>query len=100
MSSSFDKLPFGPYDDKIIFDEFNYEEVNTTSCMGTKAIHICDHLLNQPKTNIHQKYLAICVPCYNENIGELMKTIISLMENIEFMKKRIRMYDDDIGRYV
>jgi hypothetical protein len=80
-------LPFGPMEGSLIFDNFTYEDVKTTQCLGKVCTNICTHLLDDPDTN--KRYLTICVPCYNEDLDELLKTLLSLMENIEFMQRKV-----------
>lgn len=43
------------------------------------------------------KYLCVCVPCYNESLDDLMKTVKSLMENVDFLKHKTRFTDDEAG---
>ena len=86
MAFSLD-LPFGPMEGELIFDEFTFEEVKTTECMGKVCKNICGSLLDDPDPN--KKYLTICVPCYNEDLDELLKTLYSLMENVEFMQRKV-----------
>ena len=33
-----------------------------------------------------KNYFCICIPCYNESMDDLMKTVLCLLENIDFMK--------------
>ena len=35
-------------------------------------------------------YVAFCIPCYNETFDSLIKTILSIMENVDFMKHNAR----------
>jgi hypothetical protein len=82
-----EQLPFGPMDEPILFDNFSYEDVKTKECLGKVCKNICGHLLNDPDEK--KRYLTICVPCYNEDLDELLKTLFSLMENIEFMQRKV-----------
>lgn len=82
-----DQLPFGPVEQEIIFDDFTYEDVKTTNCVGKVCRNICSELINDPDEN--KRYLTICVPCYNEDLDELLKTLFSLMENVEFMQRKV-----------
>jgi len=82
-----DQLPFGPVEQEIIFDDFTYEDVKTTNCVGKVCRNICTELINDPDEN--KRYLTICVPCYNEDLDELLKTLFSLMENVEFMQRKV-----------
>ena len=36
------------------------------------------------------RFLCICVPAYNESKDDLLKTIDSIMKNIDFMKHKTR----------
>lgn len=85
-----DQLPFGPVEEPLIFDNFSYEDVKTTHCVGRVCENICAELLTDPDE--HKKYLTICVPCYNEDLDELLKTLYSLMENVEFMQRKVRIH--------
>jgi cellulose synthase/poly-beta-1,6-N-acetylglucosamine synthase-like glycosyltransferase len=80
-------LPFGPMEGALIYDNFTYEDVKTTQCLGKVCTNICTQLLEDPDPN--KRYLTICVPCYNEDLDELLKTLLSLMENIEFMQRKV-----------
>jgi hypothetical protein len=81
-------FPFGPMESELIYDNFSYEEVKTTECLGRVCTNICSHLMEDPDEN--KRYLTICVPCYNEDLDELMKTLYSLMENVEFMQRKVQ----------
>lgn len=70
-------------------DEFSFAEVNGDECMAVACTSITNSFLNSVKKS-GGKYLCICVPCYNENIEEFTKTILSLMENMEFIQKKVR----------
>jgi hypothetical protein len=48
------------------------------------AKNISDYLLNK---NYH--YLAICIPCYNEEAHELINTMESILKNFEFIKNNV-----------
>lgn len=84
---SMDQLPFGPMEEPLTFDNFSYEDVKTKECLGKVCTNICTKLLDDPDQN--KRYLAICMPCYNEDLDELLKTLFSLMENIEFMQRKV-----------
>ena len=81
-------IPIGPVDDFPIIDDFTYEEVRDNHCIARIAPEVCRFLIE--KANEEQtKYLPLCIPCYNENFEELLKTMISLMENFEFMQRKV-----------
>lgn len=80
-------FPFGPMEEELIYDNFTYEQVKTTECLGRVCTNICTQLMEDPDEN--KRYLTICVPCYNEDLDELMKTLYSLMENVEFMQRKV-----------
>ena len=82
-----DQLPFGPMEEPLVFDNFSYEDVKTTQCIGKVCKNMCAQLVNDPDEK--KRYLTICVPCYNEDLDELLKTLLSLMENIEFMQRKV-----------
>ncbi len=82
-------LPLGPVDEPLVIDDFTYEEVKTKKCFASVCENICDSLMAAASENPDTKYLTVCVPCYNENLEELMKTFLSLMENIDFMQRKV-----------
>lgn len=81
-------LPLGPLDGQPIIDEFSYEEVKEGQCVATVSTNICHHLQNLTESD-GSKYMCVCVPCYNEDLSELLKTLVSLLENFEFMEKKV-----------
>ncbi len=83
-------LPLGPVDEPLVIDDFSYEEVKTKKCAASVCENICEYLMAAASDDSEKKYLAICVPCYNENLEELMKTFLSLMENVDFMQRKVR----------
>lgn len=89
-------LPFGPVDQPAIIDTYNYEDVKESHCEATVANNICNHLLDISEIE-DTRYMTVCLPCYNEDLEELLKTIVSLMENFEFMQRKARLHDDALG---
>jgi hypothetical protein len=81
-------LPFGPLDEKPIVDDFTYEDVKDTECKAIAAMNLGRYLINRAEQE-DSKYLCVCVPCYNEDLEELLKTLVSLMENFDFMIKKV-----------
>lgn len=79
-------LPFGPVEEPLVFDSFTFEDVKAKQCVARVCKNICSGLVNDRGEKM---YLTICVPCYNEHLDELMKTIHSLMENVEFMQRKV-----------
>jgi len=83
-------LPLGPVKDSdypILCDEFTFEEVEYEKCEAFPFKTICDALVSKVE-HTDSKYLCICVPCYNEDVDEFLKTILSLMENMEFIHRK------------
>lgn len=81
-------LPFGPVEGKPVIDEFTYEDVKETECKALPSRTIGSYLIDRAEAE-GTKYLCVCVPCYNEDLEELMKTLVSLMENFDFMIKKV-----------
>ena len=69
-----------------IFDSYNATEVGS-ECSGFVARNICEYLKGNASG---KKYLCVCVPCYNEDFWDFVKTLISLLENFEFMQTTVR----------
>lgn len=82
-------LPLGPVEGIPYIDNFTYEDVKEGTCTAQKSKEIGRHLMAKAHAE-NVKYLCVCVPCYNEGLEELMKTMISLMENFDFMLKKVR----------
>jgi len=88
------EIPFGPYadveGDAKVFDYYSSSEVNSdeAECEGFVAKNVCGYLKNNALDR--KKYLCVCVPCYNEGLWDFIKTLISLMENFEFMQNTVR----------
>lgn len=83
--------PFGPmdiHDFPLVVDDFTFDEVNQKDCVATVCKQICSLFVEEGEAN-GVCFLTICIPCYNENVDELMKTISSIMNNIEFMKHKV-----------
>jgi hypothetical protein len=86
----------GPLERPIVIDEFTYDQVKGVECLGQVCRKVCK-ALKKSLGKDKRKFLCICVPCYNESTEDLMKTIASLMENIDFMKHKTRFNDDETG---
>lgn len=82
-------LPFGPvsFEDAIV-DTFYYEDVKESHCVGSVATNICKKLLETSYLE-GTKYLVVCCPSYNEEIAEMMKTLLSTMRSFHFMRKKV-----------
>ncbi len=83
-------VPFGLQNkEKIIIEEFVSSNVKQA---GTSQ-KVCKYLINKANKESRNgkclKYLTIGIPADKEDFAEMMKTVISLMENIEFMKKKV-----------
>lgn len=83
-------LPLGPVDGVPYVDDFTYEQVKEGTCTAMCSTKIGNYLISKANDE-NTKYLAVCVPCYNEDLEEMLKTLISLMENFDFMIKKVRM---------
>jgi hypothetical protein len=81
-------IPLGPVEDFPVIDDFTYEEVRQEHCVATIAKEVCRFLVEKADLE-GKKYLPVCIPCYNEDFLELLKTLVSLMENFEFMQKKV-----------
>lgn len=90
-------VPLGPVEGAIITDDYLFEEVKEKECYASVAHEICDYLMKKSEAE-NIKYLCVCVPCYNEDLSELIKTFVSLLENFEFMERKARMHDDFAGK--
>jgi hypothetical protein len=84
-------IPLGPVDQSIIVDNFTYKQVKNKKCSASICNNICDNLIQT--SNVYIKYLCICVPCYNEDLKELTKTLMSIMENVEFMQRKVTKFN-------
>jgi hypothetical protein len=85
------QLPLGPIRDldyPTAYDQFSISEVEYERCEAHPLRKICDALINHVE-NTDSKYLCICVPCYNEEIDEFLKTVLSLMDNMEFIRRKV-----------
>ena len=87
----------GPLDQSIVVDEFTYSQVKEAECLGQVCRKVCKELKRSLGKD-RRKFLCVCVPCYNESTDDLMKTIASLMENVDFMKHKTRFNDDEVGK--
>lgn len=82
-------LPLGPVEGRNIIDNYTFEEVKEKECVASIAEELSQFLLE--KADVEGiKYLCICVPCYNEDLSELLKTLLSLLENFEFMERKVK----------
>lgn len=71
-----------------MIDDFSFEQVKEKECVATVAEEVCGYLMEKADTE-SIKYLCVCVPCYNEDLSELLKTLVSLLENFEFMARKV-----------
>ncbi len=81
-------IPIGPVDDFPVIDDFTYEEVRESHCIAAVSQEISRFLIEKAEME-GKKYLTVCIPAYNEDFLELLKTLTSLMENFEFMQKKV-----------
>jgi hypothetical protein len=81
-------IPFGPLEKKVLTDTYTYRGVRENHCVASVSRNICKHLVKKAeKENV--QYLTICIPAYNEEFEEMVKTLITLMENVQFMLKKV-----------
>ncbi len=77
---------FGWYKDEgMIVDAFTYQTV-TASYNGTPCRTIGKALVERAGFE-KCKYMTICIPSYNEDKEEMYKTMLSLLQNTDFIKK-------------
>jgi hypothetical protein len=69
----------------MIVDSFSYQTV-TASYNGTPCQNIGRALVERAGFE-KCKYMTVCIPSYNEDKEELYKTMLSLMQNADFIKK-------------
>ncbi len=93
------EIPLGPLNRPLVVDNFSYEDVKQTKCFASVSKNICE-ALKKEAPSAETRYLCICLPCYNEQFEELLKTFLSLMENIEFMQRKARLHDDESGQHL
>jgi hypothetical protein len=89
MSKNGFVLPFGPvnHQDSVI-DTYYYEDVNESHCVGQVSQNICRHLLEVSQLE-GKKFLPVCCPAYNEEVDEMEKTVMSMLESFNFMKNKV-----------
>jgi hypothetical protein len=80
--------PIGPISDQFLVDVFSFEKVREKHCVASVSENISNYLTNKA-ANENIKYLAVCIPAYNEEFEEMLKTLVTLMENVEFMKRKV-----------
>lgn len=82
-------IPLGSVDQtQWVCDSFTFDEVETIHCVAGVCRNVSQYLLDQLQ-GTNKKYLAVCIPCFDEEIEVFMKTLVSVMENIEFMQKKV-----------
>lgn len=76
-------------------EDFLYEDITKYGGSGevveeyhAKVAHRLCEFIDQVtlKDGGKKNYFNICIPCYNESMDDLMKTVLCLLENIDFMK--------------
>lgn len=76
-------------------EDFTYEDITKFGGSGevieeyhAKVAHRLCEFIDQVtlKDGGKKNYFNICIPCYNESMDDLMKTVLCLLENIDFMK--------------
>lgn len=89
MDSQSHYIPLGPVAEFAIYDNFSYEDVRESHCVASVSKSVCNFLIEKAR-NENKKYLAVCLPAYNEELDEMIKTLKSLMKCFEFMQKKVR----------
>ncbi len=90
----------GPVNQPLVVDDYLYEDVNGGKCTASVCNNVCEHLLQEAENGSSKtRYMAICVPCYNENVEELMKTLISLMQSVDFMQRTVSLKQQILSVY-
>ena len=91
----------GHINSRFVVDDFSFDDVQREECIGSICKNVCENLVMESKRT-KTRYLTICIPCYNEDAIDLLRTIQLLMENVEFIKQRVRfiiiynLYMDDL----
>jgi hypothetical protein len=82
----FDEFYYPFHDELEVGNGHHYDDKQQLSVPPPISIakNISDHLLSK---NYH--YLAICIPCYNEEAHELINTMESILKNFEFIKNNV-----------
>ncbi len=83
-------IPIGPVDNHCVVDEFTFTEVRETHCVASVSENISNYLIDTAITE-KKKYLTVCIPAYNEEFEEMLKTLVSLMESIEYMQRKVKL---------
>jgi hypothetical protein len=79
--------PFGLVEGDRIYDNFLYEQAENTESSTRVCSKVCSRLVDRLQND--KRCIAICVPCQNETLDELMRTVSSLLENIEFLQRKV-----------
>jgi len=88
-------------------EDFKYSEITKFGQNGeiveeyhAKVAHRLCEFIDQVTIQDGGKknYFCICIPCYNESMDDLMKTVLCLLENIDFMKHEAKFHSDKIGK--
>jgi hypothetical protein len=81
-------IPLGPIAEFPVYDSFTYEDVRESHCVASVSKYVCEHLVNKARAE-EKRFLAVCLPAYNEDLDEMIKTLVSLMKNFEFMQRKV-----------
>jgi hypothetical protein len=80
-------LPLGPVEAASVLDHYSLQLVGP-ACAASVSSNVCRYLVERAAAE-GTKYLCICVPCYNEESLELLKTLLSLLSNMEFLERKV-----------
>jgi len=81
-------MPLGPTNESPVIDNFTYEKVGESHCVAAVSKKISYFLIEKARLE-GKKYLTVCIPAYNENFLEMLKTLTSLLINFEFMQRKV-----------
>jgi hypothetical protein len=82
-------IPFGPVDKEFLVDNFSYLDVQRNHCVADISKNICKLLVGKANEE-RVKYLAVCMTLYNEEFPEMYKTLLTLLENFEYLIREVK----------
>jgi hypothetical protein len=82
-------IPLGPLPEKLVVEHFQKKEVRDGKCRAKVSPSISDMLISRAAVE-NKQYITICIPAYNEEFPDMLKTILSVMKNFEFMHKKVQ----------
>jgi hypothetical protein len=79
--------PFGHVEGDRIYDNFLYEQAENTENSTRVCSKVCSRFVDTLEND--KRCIAICVPCQNVTLDELMRTVSSLLDNVEFLQRKV-----------